>query len=225
MKKQIRTLTRLLGFSCIFFQMLDGKTLDEKVIRVQPGQTVTFATEQSRIHSKFDIKSYELEIDGYKDAYEIHFFPPTYELRIGKHAHPGTFNVIKKNGAELSEKTYTIIVDQKIKGISLQVLNAQTVDEPIHVQPGQTVIFDTNQPNMHSNSALTIYELKEDTYHQQTHHEVQLVPPTYVLEIGENAQPGTFNVVGKNDVGLVKTTKKIIVEPKRRRTVKMEESL
>ncbi len=124
MKKQNRTLIYLLGLASIFLQMLNTKTLDETVVRVQPGQTVTFETEHSsRIHSKFEVQS---------------------------------------------------------------------------------------------------YELKEDDYHQQTHHEIRLYPPTYVLEIGKNAHPGTFKVVGKNDVGHIKTTKTIIVEPKKKRLNKVE---
>lgn len=88
--------------------------LDTTTVYLAPGQTHTFNVEDSRIHSKFDVKSYELDLKGYhsesRKAVEL---VPTYALKINTHAFPGTFKVVGKNDKGETKTTTIVVVEPK----------------------------------------------------------------------------------------------------------------
>lgn len=98
----------------LLFSFDELTALDTTTLYLEPGQTHTFFTEDSRIHSKFDVKSYELDLEGYhsesRKAVEL---IPTYALKINTHAFPGTFKVVGKNDKGETKTTTIVIVGPK----------------------------------------------------------------------------------------------------------------
>ena len=119
-KKILYTIILSIGFST---NILNAKKhhqrhhLDETTITLYHHDTKDFATDNSRIHSKFDIKTYQLDMSGYPHvpAHEVYLVPTNYRLYIGGHAPEGSVRVLGLNPQGKVKSTTNVLIQAKKK--------------------------------------------------------------------------------------------------------------